>query len=103
MRNGLLEKELEKVEESIRICKLNIENQEKRLLISNKKTATMQSKIDNINSLSPNEREELINIDNQLKYQTNLPKVLILEFQVALNFYEDKLQNLKSGSAGDKL
>ena len=98
-----MEKKLDQAKDAVRICKLNIENQEKRLLISNKKTATMQSKIDNINSLSPIEREELINIDNQLKYQTNLPKVLILEFQVALNFYEDKLQNLKSGSAGDKL
>ena len=95
MGNYSLEKEIEKVEESIRICKLNVKNQEKKLIESNKKTAIIQSKMASINSLPANEREELLNIDNRLKCQTNLQKELILECKQTLKLYEKMLQRLK--------
>ncbi|MBC8061957.1 MAG: hypothetical protein H7Y18_14990 [Clostridiaceae bacterium] len=98
MRGYSLENEIYKVEESVRVCKLNIQNQERKLQELNDKTATMQSKITSINSLAPNKLEELTITNNRLIYYTNLKKTLILEFQATLKLYENKLHNLKSDS-----
>ena len=93
-----MEKKLDQVKESVRICKFNIRNQEKKLEESNKKIATIKNKIASISSPSLNELEELINIDNKLMIHANLQKGLILELQGELNLYENKLQQLKSNS-----
>ena len=89
-------KEIYQVEESIRICKYNIENQERQLQEFNKKASEMQSKLADIKSLSSAEKENLIIIDNKLKYYINLKKALIIEFQGSLKLYEKKLEFLKS-------
>ena len=96
MRKSLEEKRLDQLKESVRICKLNIKNQEKKLGESNKKMAIIQSKIAGISSTPSNELERLINIDSKLMTNANLEKGLILEFQGELNLSENKLQELQS-------
>lgn len=91
-----MEKKLDQAKESVRICRFNIENQEKKLGEWNKKLATVQSKIANISSLPSTELEKLINIDSKLMIYVNLHKGLIVELQGELNLNENNLQLLES-------
>ena len=93
-----MEKKLDQAKESVRICKFNIENQEKKLEDWNKKLATVQSKIASISSLPSTELEKLINIDSKLMIYVNLHKGLIVELQGELNLNEKNLQLLESNS-----
>jgi hypothetical protein len=96
LRNCSIEIEINKIEESIRICKLNIENKQRKLISLINKVTAIQFKIESISLITSNELEELINIDNQLMANVNLEKSLILEFEGSLNLYETQLQNLKA-------
>lgn len=98
MRKNLHEKKLDQVKESVRICKLNIKNQEKKLGESNKKLAIIKSKIASLSSNPSTELDRLINMDSKLMVNANLQKGLILEFQGELNLSENKLQELQSSS-----
>ena len=82
----------------MKICKFNINSQEKKLRDCNKKLAIVQNKITIINSVPSIELEKLIEIDNKLIIYINLHKGVILELQKDLNTNEDNLQQLKSAS-----
>ena len=98
-----MEKKLDQVKESVRICKFNIRNQQKKLEESTKKITTIKNKIASISSPTLNELEELVNIDNKLMIHANLQKGLILELEGELNLYENKLQQLKTNSINKDL
>ena len=91
-------RKIEQVKESVEICKLNIENQERHLEAANIKIALIQNKMTDTSSLPSKELENLINIYNKLKTYANLQKGIILEFKGELNSYELKLQQLSSNS-----
>ena len=91
-----VEKKLDKARESVRICKFNIKNQEKKLREANKKIATIQSKITIIGLNSSNELERLRCIHSKLIHKCGLHKELILEFKEELTLSEDNLKQLES-------
>lgn len=103
LRNYSMEKKLDQAKESIKICKFNIENQEKRLWQWNKKLAQIQSKIANISSLPSTELDKLIGIDNKLMIYVNLHKGLILELQRELKLNENNLKLLEASSVQKNL
>ena len=91
-----MEKKLIRAEESIRICKLNIENQKMKLEETNKKLGKIQNIISSINSIPPGEFEKLISIDDKLTVNVEANKRLILELQGDLNINRNNLHELKS-------
>ena len=91
-----MEKKLDRAEESVTICKSNIENQEKKLEEANKTLATIKSTIARINSIPSDELEKLISIDDKLMVNVEVHKGIILELQEDLNINEKNLQQLKS-------
>jgi prefoldin subunit 5 len=91
-----MEKKLERAEESVKICKSNIENQEKKLEEANKKLAAIKSTIASINSTPSGELENLVSIDDKLMIIVEVHKAIILELQADLNINENNLYQLKS-------
>jgi len=89
---------LNKAKESVRLCKINIENQEIKLDEANEKIAIIQSKISSIDSNPSDKLEKFININNKLILNVELHKGIILELQQDLNINENNLKQLKSKS-----
>lgn len=98
MKNNSLDKKLDRAEESVKICKLNIDRQSKKLSEYNKKLTIIQNKITCVNSVSSNELEKLMEIETKLIIHINLHKGVILELQEDLNINKNNLQQLKSNS-----
>jgi hypothetical protein len=98
INSSAAEKKLDKAKESVRICKFNIKNQEKKLWETNKKIVTIQSKIAIISLNPSNELKKLRCIYSKLMHHCGLHEELILEFKEELILSEDNLEQLKSNS-----
>lgn len=91
-----MEKKLDQAKESVRICKLNIKNQQKKLEVWNRKIEKIKSKIENIGTISSNGLETLVNIEGELTGHANVHIGIISELQEDLNTSENNLKQLKS-------
>lgn len=89
MRGSSAENKINQAMESIRICKFNIANQEKKLEELNAKILRMQKKIVGTNSLPSIELKKLM-------VYANVQRGLIIELQGEFNLNEDRLKQLKS-------
>lgn len=96
LKNNLVIKKLDRAEESVKICKLNIKSQEKKLVEFNTKMAIIQSKLASISSIHSKQCENLISIYNKLMINIEVHTGIILELQKDLNINENNLQQLKS-------
>jgi len=89
-------KKLIRAEESVRICKLNIENQKIKLEETNIKLGKIHNIITSIDSIPQDEFEKLISIDDKLMINIEANKRLILELQGDLYINKNNLHELKS-------
>lgn len=96
LKNNLVIKKLDRAEESVKICKLNIKSQEKKLVEFNTKMDIIQSKLASISSIHSKQCENLISIYNKLMINIEVHNGIILELQKDLNINENNLQQLKS-------
>ena len=96
MRINPIETKLNKAKESVRICKINIENQEKKLEENNMKIAIVRSKISSISSISSVKLEKFISIIDKLMLNVELHKGIILELQGDLILSQNNFKQLKS-------
>ena len=94
---------LNKAKESVRLCRINIENQGKKLDEANKKIAIIQSKISSINSIPAHKLEKLISIVDKLMLNVEVHKGIIIELQRDLNINENNLKQLKSNTICNNL
>lgn len=94
---------LNKAKESVRLCRINIENQGKKLDEANKKIAIIQSKISSINSIPAHKLEKLISIVDKLMLNVEVHKGIIIELQGDLNINENNLKQIKSNSICNNL
>lgn len=94
---------LNKAKESVRLCRINIENQGKKLDEANEKIAIIQSKISSINSIPAHKLEKLMCIVDKLMLNVEVHKGIIIELQVDLNINENNLKQLKSNSICNNL
>ena len=85
MRGSSAENKINQAIESVRICKFNIENQQKKLEELNIKI----NKIASTNSLPTNELKKLM-------VYANVQRGLILELQGEFNLNENRLKQLRS-------
>lgn len=91
-----MEKKLDQAKDAVRLCKLNIKNQQKKLEAWNKKIEKIKNKMANADTLSPNELEKLMIIDSKLIGHANVHTGIILELQEDLIINENTLKQLKS-------
>lgn len=98
MKNKFYEIKLTRAEESVRICKLNIENQVNKLKKTNEKIAAIKSIIASNNSIPADELKKLINTNDRLIIDVENYKIIILELQGDLNINKNNLHQLKPNS-----
>jgi len=94
---------LNKAKESVGLCRINIENQGKKLDEANEKIAIIQSKISSINSIPAPKLEKLMCIVDKLMLNVEVHKGIIIELQGDLNINENNLKQLKSNSICNNL
>lgn len=97
MKNNLSEK-IEKAKELVRMCKLNIKNEESKLVEIDKDLSVVQSRLALIIMVPSKETKSLRYINSQLMNKTSILKKLILELKEELNLSQNNLQKLESNS-----
>lgn len=94
MSKHSIENEIERAKSSVKICKSNVENQNKKLREIHARIANIHNKLDKNESSSQNEHIKIMDIQNRLELLAISQKSLISELESELKIAEDRLQCL---------